>query len=71
MSPPRHLPLLLFGLVAFAGGASGQCNSIPIALDDQVEFFGHPPSFFFADGFETGNTSKWWMTQTSGGGVEP
>ncbi len=40
MSPPRHLPLLLFGLAAFASGAAARCNSIPIALDDQVEFFG-------------------------------
>lgn len=30
-----------------------------------------PSTFFFADGFETGNTSKWSLTQTIGGGVEP
>lgn len=38
---------------------------------DTAQIFIHPPSFFFADGFETGNTSKWCQTQTAGGGVEP
>ena len=134
---------------SFAASAAAQCNSIPIAVDDPVDYFGRPISVepmlndrepdgealhltvtshdcdhpetglpvsvvvdngtvrlvpsqpgapavctinyqiedengftagarmlvkmipFFEDGFETGNTTRWKQTITSGGGVEP
>lgn len=148
---PKHFNYFLTAFVYFCmvDHAGAQCNSVPIAVDDQVDYFGRPISVepmlndreldgealrltvtshtcgspssglpisvlvdngtvhlvpsqlgapavctinyriedergftanaqmfvqlnsLFVDGFETGNTSRWYETLTAGGGVEP